>query len=395
MSAKKRKKKKSQSHGEKSHISENLESSIHTEEHADVIEPSSHHTETSNANRVHKFDFVRSIKKITMSLSKKPQVIFGGIFLALFLVCAGYGVYYYHTHQAMIAYERKLQSEQYEALMQQIEKDNVSEIMAIQERYPTDTWKKFTSQYYGFEIPYPAEGWSVSVQKIDQTQSKAIYRVNYLKHNDIFNEPVGFSVSVYDTANVKELSQTDEFPAMRVNDLSAAGLCAVPEGHMYETGDYPAEEIYIPLGDECYESTLFFTMVKGQYIYNITPIVGMAMSDDIVDPMIAVVDMTPEYFSAVSQFGAIEIVRPKPKPVLPKVAGPMPATYKKDVLGRRVCEKSKDKPSKSKENNKGKTHMDMECCLDPDEYPNPHCYYDPGKYGKYLTPEHQAKIRAK
>ncbi len=59
-----------------------------------------------------------------------------------------------------------------------------------------------------------------------------------------------------------------------------------------------------------------------------------------------------------------------------------PAVYKTDSLGRKVCDKSNDKPSKS---DKGKgRHMDMECCLDPDEYPNPHCYYPSGKYGKYL-----------
>lgn len=64
------------------------------------------------------------------------------------------------------------------------------------------------------------------------------------------------------------------------------------------------------------------------------------------------------------------------------IRAPMPAAFKK-VNGRLVCDKGdKDKPGKSKKG-KGK-HMDMECCLDPDEYPNPNCYYDPGKYGKYL-----------
>ena len=65
----------------------------------------------------------------------------------------------------------------------------------------------------------------------------------------------------------------------------------------------------------------------------------------------------------------------------PAIAAKVPYAF--DVVGgRRVCDKKNDHPSKS---NKGKgKHMDMECCLDPDEYPNPHCYYDPGKYGKYL-----------
>lgn len=66
----------------------------------------------------------------------------------------------------------------------------------------------------------------------------------------------------------------------------------------------------------------------------------------------------------------------------PKINAPKPHVFEKDSLGRRVCNKKNDKPGKSKQG-KGK-HMDMECCLDPDEIPNPHCYYDPAKYGKYL-----------
>lgn len=66
----------------------------------------------------------------------------------------------------------------------------------------------------------------------------------------------------------------------------------------------------------------------------------------------------------------------------PKVRGPMPYVFKKDSMGRKVCNKKNDHPSKSDKNKKG--HMDMECCLDPDEIPNPNCYYSPSKYGKYL-----------
>ncbi len=62
--------------------------------------------------------------------------------------------------------------------------------------------------------------------------------------------------------------------------------------------------------------------------------------------------------------------------------------------GRLVCEKKNDKPSFSKENNKGKKHMDMECCLDPDEIANPWCTYSPN-YAKFLTPAHQTCLQTK
>jgi type IV secretory pathway VirB10-like protein len=73
------------------------------------------------------------------------------------------------------------------------------------------------------------------------------------------------------------------------------------------------------------------------------------------------------------------------KPVIykPKITAPKPAAEtKRDALGRMICAKKNDKPSKSKKH-KGR-NMDMECCLDPDEYPNPWCYYPPEKYGKLL-----------
>jgi len=63
---------------------------------------------------------------------------------------------------------------------------------------------------------------------------------------------------------------------------------------------------------------------------------------------------------------------------------PQPYVYAKDILGRKVCNKKNDKPHKSNKKDHKPGHMDMECCLDPDETPNPNCYYDPEKYGKYL-----------
>ncbi len=52
--------------------------------------------------------------------------------------------------------------------------------------------------------------------------------------------------------------------------------------------------------------------------------------------------------------------------------------------GRRVCEHKKDKGNKSKQKGKD-VHIDKECCLDPDEIPNPRCYYP--KLGADNSPE--------
>ncbi len=52
----------------------------------------------------------------------------------------------------------------------------------------------------------------------------------------------------------------------------------------------------------------------------------------------------------------------------------------KIVNGKYVCKKThKEYVGKSKKNNKRYYHLDRECCLDPDEYPNPWCTYRPGE----------------
>lgn len=56
------------------------------------------------------------------------------------------------------------------------------------------------------------------------------------------------------------------------------------------------------------------------------------------------------------------------------VAPPIRSDTKK-IDGKKVCKHRKDKPVKSKKNHKGKIHVDEQCCLDPDEIPNPRCYY--------------------
>jgi len=65
-----------------------------------------------------------------------------------------------------------------------------------------------------------------------------------------------------------------------------------------------------------------------------------------------------------------------PKPKRPRARVPVGA---KIVNGKYVCKKKHDYVGKSKKNNKGYLHLDLECCLDPDEYPNPWCTYRPGE----------------
>lgn len=69
--------------------------------------------------------------------------------------------------------------------------------------------------------------------------------------------------------------------------------------------------------------------------------------------------------------------------IAPGIVAYYPATYKKDAYGRLVCEKRNDRIGISTQDKP--VHIDMECCLDPDEIPNPYCYYSRERYGRLLS----------
>jgi len=254
------------------------------------------------------------------------------------------------------------------------------EVPVIQAQSDTSSWIPYQNLWYGFFLKYPRDWSDPTVKKAPvgaMWEQKVQFRA---KASDDKNPFEGFDVTVYGVAKAKELSNVDEYPKLKNEEFSANDECATIEGHLLEVADYPAEEIYIPISDACYNSALFFSNIRGSYIYIIAPKLkeGAGLAGD---PAREVASHMPEFFSVAKNWELINIHRPKPTPPAPKITAPLPASFKISG-GKRVCAKKNDHPSKS-DQNKGK-HMDMECCLDPDEYPNPNCYYSPDKYGKYL-----------
>ena len=253
-------------------------------------------------------------------------------------------------------------------------------VTQIQAEIDTSAWTPYQNTWYGFSLKYPNNWLDPVVQKAPlgaMWEQKIQFQLNQTDEKNPFE---GFDVVIYNIAKVKEATKTDEYPKIKSAELGAQSDCATIEGHLLDTGDYPAEEIYIPISDACYNAVLYFSNTRDSYIYDITPKVkdGMGLAGD---PANEIVSHMPEFFSVAASWSLIDIQRPKPVPPKPKITAPMPYIFKV-VNGRRVCSNKNDHPSKSKQH-KGK-HMDMECCLDPDEYPNPNCYYPPDKYGKYL-----------
>lgn len=237
-------------------------------------------------------------------------------------------------------------------------------------------WKTYRSNWYGFEVQYP-ENWGNPVIKNSTKQDKWEYKYLFRKKEEN-NSYLGFDVVVYDTRKVKRVLDSDEFPSLKNEELKTEESCNTINGNLFREESYLPEEIYISSENNCFVPALFYAFASGNYAYNVVPI-GQK-TEEAADIKDDIINNFPEFFSVTSNFNIIEIQRPKP---VPKITAPKPiAKTKAGPGGLRVCAKKGDDPSRS--DTHSKKHMDMECCLDPDEIPNPHCYYSTKKYGKYL-----------
>lgn len=253
------------------------------------------------------------------------------------------------------------------------------EVKLIQEKFDTSNWKKYQSDWYGFNVKYP-DNINAPIVRNASADSKWEYRYEFRKKEIDDNPFIGFNIAVYNVNKTKELMNIAEFPAIKSEELKRDPWCESIYGRIIETGDYPAEEIYIPPSDKCYNSTLFFTFTRGEYMYTFIPVVKEDF-ERTGDPRIEINDKFPEFLAIISTSELIDIKRSRVSTSKSISPMPTPVSYKR-IEGKLVCAKKNDHPSKSDQNKK--KHLDMECCLDPDEYPNPHCYYSPDKYGKYL-----------
>lgn len=293
------------------------------------------------------------------------------VLLAFFVI--GFTVIY-HERVTMFFEEGKLfPSGSKEALIQTPEEQELFTGGTVLEPIDTTAWDTYQNKWYGFEIHHP-DAWKNNTQYKTATEKSAVYetiykfRKNGESGGDVFE---GYDVKMYPVKKVKGVESTNDIHKKEGAPEDADNCPQISEEMNFgpEEGLY-FKKVSVKEGNPCWEPAYFFSLTKGGYIYNIVPAVGEG-GQRFSDPEKETARTFPEYKEAVNSFKFIPIVRPQPKPK-PKITAKRPVSAKV-VGGKLVCAKKNDKPRKSKKNKPG--HLDLECCLDPDERPNPWCSY--------------------
>jgi hypothetical protein len=262
------------------------------------------------------------------------------------------------------------------------EKEFIGE--TVVEPVDTTAWDTYRNQWYGFEIHHP-DSWT-NMQYRTAASKNSLYETVYKFRKDASgeNDPyVGFNVVIYPAKKIDSLENTNEIEKKddAPDDMST---CQFSEEMTLGEENIAFQKVSISSGNACFEPTYFFSATNGGYLYDIIPVAkdGAEVPENFEQE---VNKNFPEYNQVVSSFKFIPVARPaarKAAPAKPRITAPRPVSAKV-VGGKLVCAKKNDHPGKSQNGNKP-GHMDMECCLDPDERPNPWCTYSSSKYQKYL-----------
>jgi hypothetical protein len=291
------------------------------------------------------------------------------VLLAFFVI--GLAVMYDGCVKMFFEEKKQISSESREALIQTSEEQEMFMGKTLLESIDTTSWDTYQNKWYGFEVGHP-DSWKNNTQYKTATEKSAVYETIYKfrkdnEENSIF---VGYDVKIYPVKKVKNIESTNDIHKKDIAPEDEIECSFLSEEIQPDGGDLVFQKISISDNNPCYKPAYFYSVAKGDYIYNIVPAVGES-GERFSEPEKETDKIFPEYKEAVKTISFIPVVRPKPK-TDPRIGVKKPVSAK-IVNGKLVCAKKNDKPHKSDKNKP--RHLDLECCLDPDETPNPWCTY--------------------
>jgi len=241
---------------------------------------------------------------------------------------------------------------------------------------PDDTvnWKIYRDDLSGFSIKYPDRWDNPTVNKGGNYLEKISFS-NGLDSSD--EDYKGFQVYLYDAGKYPGPAGTDNLTPKNSVTFKASS-CAQAEFGEASIGDedYAGQEVFVTGESECFKETYFFSVTRSGYTLNLVPEVGQVDSPLGNDIKSEVIMGFPKFFELISTLIIPEkkIVKedvPEEKTITDPVVKKAPPHRTLVKLG--TCRHKNDHPRKSK--TKKHRHMDEDCCMDPDEWPNPRCQY--------------------
>ena len=242
----------------------------------------------------------------------------------------------------------------YESYRGELSAAQKQEITVDLPNVPDDTvsWNTYQDSLTGFSVKYLPRWDNPKVETGNGNFERKITFTNGLDSSS--EQFKGFEVYVYDGDVYSGIPKTVNLTAKK----SAYRKDKCDQREFFEAivgeEDYPAQEVEIGGADSCFEETYFFSVKRGDYLYNIVPLVNYQGDNPFnrgkkTDLIIGF----PKFFEILSTFVIPE--KEKPEPAAPK-AVPKPTQPKRVLISKASCAKKNHKGEKSK--TKKHRHMD-------------------------------------
>jgi hypothetical protein len=225
----------------------------------------------------------------------------------------------------------------------------------------TTKWKTYRNPRYLFQLQYPHYWEEPQVEERFIPGEEYQFKLSFTR-KDPDGKVAGVDVLVYPFAyyEVKDTS-----PIAVKEFVTKEGVSCPPIDQEVTIGqaDYAAKKVLIE-ENSCYDEAYFFSAHRNGYLYNFVPVPRDGYNYPGYDGEMETAWDIPEFEP---MLGTVKFLpKPKPKPTAKKPGGA------KKVGNKYVCA-GDDATKWSLQNPPG--HLDTQCCLDPDETPNPWCSY--------------------